>query len=446
MSNPDNPFNEPVPATPPDRRLILVAGVILMASLGSVYAWSFFTKPLQEAYHWSNAQISLVFSLAVAGLGFSALYTGPLVSKLGGRRLMKRSAIFFVSGYLIAALGLYLGSGVIGDVSSPTVSWLSFVILALGYGVIGGIGLGTGYVTAVSTVAGWYPDKKGFATGLIVMGFGMGALFMSKVFAPFAMRIASDNVAVTFLLIAGVFVVIMAIACRWIYSPHAAVSLGHKPTAADSFEHNLSMRIRLWLVCFTYSVAGLGIISLLSPLMQDVSAAANPGLGTAELAAVGATLIAIASIGNSAGRLFWAWMSDIIGRVNVFIILLGTAGLGYLIMPHVSSPLIFSILICYVIACYGGGFGTIPSLISDLYGPKRMSALHGLVLTGWATAGLTAPPLFGYLYDKIPNQAAHVAYYICAGSLFFSTALVFTFKRLHKHCTMPASAMRSAAL
>jgi MFS transporter, OFA family, oxalate/formate antiporter len=446
MSNIDNPFNEPVPATPPDRRLILVAGIILLASLGSVYAWSFFTKPLQETYHWCNTQVSLVFSLAVAGLGFSALYTGPLVSKLGGRRLMKRSAKFFVSGYLIAALGLYLGSGVIGDVSSPMVSWISFVILALGYGVIGGIGLGTGYVTAVSTIAGWYPDKKGFATGLIVMGFGMGALFMSKVFAPFAMQLAANNVAVAFLLIAGVFALIMPIACRYIYSPHAAVSLRHKPTMADSHEHDMSMRIRLWLTCFTYSVAGLGIISLLSPLMQNVSAAADPSLGTAELAAVGATLIAIASIGNSAGRLFWAWMSDIIGRVNVFIILLGTAGMAYLIMPHVASPLVFSILICYVIACYGGGFGTIPSLISDMYGPKRMSALHGLVLTGWAVAGLTAPPLFGYLYDKFPDQAANYAYYICAGSLFFSTAMVCTFKRLHSHCTAPIPAMQAEAM
>jgi OFA family oxalate/formate antiporter-like MFS transporter len=149
----------------------------------------------------------------VAGLGFSALHTGPLVSKLGGRRLMKRSAKFFVCGYLVAAFGLYLGSGVIGDISSPAVSWLSFPILALGYGVIGGIGLGTGYFTAVSTIAAWFPDKKGFATGLIVMGFGIGALFMSKVFAPLAMKIASNNVPVAFLLIAGVFALIMPIAC-----------------------------------------------------------------------------------------------------------------------------------------------------------------------------------------------------------------------------------------
>lgn len=439
MSTPDNPFNEPVPAKPINRGLVLVAGVTLLASLGSVYAWSFFTIPLQQAYHWSTAQISLVFSLAVAGLGFAALYTGPLVSKLGGRRLMRRSTLFFVSGYLIAALGLVLGSsGVIGDISSPVTSWLSFIILALGYGVIGGIGLGTGYVTAISTVAGWYPDKKGFATGLIVMGFGMGALFMSKIFAPFAMWITSGSVAASFLLIACTYALIMGIACRFMYSPHAAVTGRHVATMADTFEHTLGVRVRLWTLTFFYSLAGLGIISILSPLMQDISAAADPTLGTAELAAAGATLIAIASLGNSAGRLFWAWISDIIGRVNAFTILLGTSALAYLLISFVNSPLLFSILICYAIASYGGAFGTIPSLISDLFGQKRMSSLHGLVLTGWATAGLTAPPFFGYMNDRIPDQAANIAFYICAGVLFCSTAIVFTFKSLHKECVVHA--------
>ncbi|TVP78127.1 MAG: MFS transporter [Puniceicoccaceae bacterium] len=437
MNISENPFNEPVPAKALDRRLILVAGVILLASLGSVYAWSFFTRPLQAAYGWSNAQVSIVFSLAVAGLGFSALYTGPLVSKLGGRRLMKRSAKFFVSGYLISALGLYLGSGVIGGAESAFVSWLSFLVLAFGYGVIGGIGLGTGYVTAVSTVAGWFPDRKGFATGMIVMGFGMGALFMSKVFAPFSMKIAGGNVAIAFLFIAAVYAVIMMIACHYIYSPHASIATMQKATVADTYPHKTNARVRLWLVCFLYSVAGLGIISLLSPLMQNLLAANDPSLSPAELAAAGATLIAIASIGNSVGRLFWAWTSDGIGRVNAFIILLGTSALAYLLMPQVSSPLIYSILICYVIACYGGGFGTIPSLISDLFGPKRMSAMHGLVLTGWAVAGLTAPPLFGYMNDTIPEHAANAAYYICAGSLVLSTIIVWTFKGLHRECGLP---------
>jgi MFS transporter, OFA family, oxalate/formate antiporter len=438
MSNNINLINEPIPTKPLDRRLILAAGVILLASLGSVYAWSFFTKPLIEAYMWSNMQVSAVFSLAVAGLGFAALYTGPLVSKLGGRRLMKRASIFFVTGYLIAALGLYLGSGVIGSIETPWVSWLSFIVLAFGYGVIGGIGLGTGYVTAVTTVAGWFPDKKGFATGVIVMGFGLGALFMSKVFAPVAMNITAGNVALTFLIIAGVYAVIMSISCKYIYSPHVANASNIKPTLAETYEHGLNVRVKLWMTCFLYSVAGLGIISLMSPLMQSVMSSYDSSLSAAELTAAGATLIAAASIGNSVGRLFWAWLSDIIGRIAAFVVLLGTSAAAFIALPHVASPLLFGFLISYTIASYGGGFGTIPSLISDLYGPKRMSAVHGLVLSGWATAGLLTPTLFGYMNDVMPESAATYAYYICAGSLAFATFIILTLKNIHKECIKPA--------
>jgi MFS transporter, OFA family, oxalate/formate antiporter len=434
MSNDNLQANEPVIEKTPDRRVILAAGVILLASLGSVYAWSFFTKPLRDTFFWSNMQVSAVFSLAVAGLGFAALYTGPRVSRLGGRLLMKRATIFFVVGYVVAALGLYLGSGVIGSIETPWVSWLSFIVLALGYGVIGGIGLGTGYVTAVTTVAGWFPDKKGFATGVIVMGFGLGALFMSKVFAPISMNITSNNVALTFLIIAGVYAVIMSISCKYIYSPHVANSNNIIPTVAETFQHKTSIRVKLWMLCFLYSVAGLGIISLMSPLMQNVMRTSDSTLGTAELAAAGATLIAAASVGNSVGRLFWAWLSDIVGRVEAFILLLSTSAIAFVALPYITSPLLFGILISYTIASYGGGFGTIPSLISDLFGPKRMSTLHGLVLTGWATAGLLAPPFFGYMYDVIPDKAATYAYYICAGALFVATVIVITIKILHKQC------------
>ncbi len=438
MSKTSNLLNEPMPKKPLDRRIILAAGVILMVSLGAVYAWSFFIKPLRETFLWSNMQVSAVFSLAVAGLGFAALYTGPLVSKLGGRRLMKRASVFFVVGYLIAALGLYLGSGVVGSIETPWVSWVSFITLALGYGVIGGIGLGTGYVTAVTTIAGWFPDKKGFATGVIVMGFGLGALFMSKVFAPISMKLTSGNIALTFLIIAGVYAVIMSLACRFIYSPHVANEAIKMPTVAENYEHGMAVRVKLWMTCFLYSVAGLGIISIMSPLMQKVLSDANSTLSTAELTAAGATLIAAASVGNSVGRLFWAWLSDHVGRIIAFILLLSSSAIAFIVLPHITSPLIFGILISYTIASYGGGFGTIPSLISDIYGPKRMSAIHGLVLSGWASAGLLAPTFFGFMNDVIPQQAATYAYYICAGALILATILVITLNRIHKECIKPA--------
>ncbi len=430
------PFSEPNNA--PNRIVILIAGVTLLASLGSVYAWSFFNKILQASHHWSNMQISLVFSLAVAGLGFSALYTGPYVSKLGGRHLMKRATKFFVVGNFMAALGLYLGSGVLGPVDTPWINHLSFIILALGYGVIGGIGLGTGYVTAVSTVSGWFPDKKGVATGIIVMGFGLGALFMSKVFAPFAMSVTGGDVAMAFLLLGTCYAIIMVIACQYIYSPSASIKAKAKPTIAESIEHPKNVRVRLWLIVFLYSLAGLGIISLLSPLMQNMMKSGHPGIDAATLAASGATLIAVASIGNSLGRLIWASLSDVIGRVNVFILMLATGACAYFFMPSITSPFWYGVLIAFAISVYGGGFGTIPSLISDMYGVKRMSAMHGLVLTGWATAGLIAPPVFGILFDKLPaDQATAIAYSISGVVLVAATAIAISLHKLHKYCTTP---------
>lgn len=425
----------------PDRRLVLAAGITLLACLGSVYAWSFFTKPLCETYGWSKMQVSAVFSLAVAGLGLSAAYTGPLVSKLGSRRLMYRSAVFFCTGYLVAALGLWLGSGVIGPVTEPFVKWTSLIVLGLGYGVIGGIGLGTGYVTGVTTIAGWFPDKKGFATGLVVMGFGLGAFIMSKLFAPLAMQATGNSLPLAFLLIGVAFCIIMPPACRAIANPPSATASGRAATVAETIEHGPGVQIKLWLVCFLYSIAGLGVISLLSPLMQKISGANDPALTKVQLAEIGATLIACASLGNSGGRLFWAWISDKIGRVNAFIALLGSAGIVFLALPYVTTPLLYGALLAFTVGSYGGGFGTIPSLISDLYGPKRMSAVHGKVLTGWASAGLIAPPLFGYMNDTMPDKAADYAFHVCAVVLFLSCALVATFKALHlKTTAIPALA------
>ena len=175
--------------------------------------------------------------------------------------------------------------------------------------------------------------------------------------------------------------------------------------------------------------------------MQMIAKADDASLTPTELIAIGGTLVAAASVGNSLGRLFWAWISDIIGRVNAFIALLTSAGVVFLVLPQVSNPVLYGVLLAYTVASYGGGFGTIPSLISDLYGPKRMSQIHGRILTGWATAGLISPPVFGMLMDTRPEQAASYAFYSCAMVLFLSAALVTTFKPLHlKTTAMPAIA------
>jgi OFA family oxalate/formate antiporter-like MFS transporter len=267
------------------------------------------------------------------------------------------------------------------------------------------------------------------------MGFGLGAFVMSKLFAPLAMQAAGNSIPTAFLLIGVAFCIVMPLACRWMANPPETTSAGRTATVAESIEHGPGVQIKLCLVCFLYSIAGLGVLSLISPLMQKMSGTADPTLTTARLAEIGATLIACASLGNSGGRLFWAWTSDKIGRVNAFIALLSSAGVVFLILPHVNSPLLFGALLTFTVASYGGGFGTIPSLISDLYGPKRMSAVHGKVLTGWAAAGLIAPPLFGYMNDTTPDRAAEYAFHVCAAVMFLSCGLVATFKALHLKTT-----------
>ena len=289
--------------------------------------------------------------------------------------------------------------------------------------------------SGVTTIAGWFPDKKGFATGLVVMGFGLGALLMSKVIAPYALAATHNSLPITFLVIGIAFSVIMPLAALGIHSPPPTSATGQAVTVAESIVHGPGVQIKLWTVCFLYSLAGLGILSLQSPLMQKIAGDANHALDKAALAAIGATLIAWTSVGNSIGRLFWASISDKIGRVNAFIGLLGTAAGVFLILPHVNSPVLYGALLAYTIASYGGGFGTIPSLISDLYGPKRMSAVHGKILTGWASAGLIAPPAFGYLMDHYPSQAANYAFYSCACVLVLACLLVATFKQLHLKTT-----------
>ena len=202
-------------------------------------------------------------------------------------------------------------------------------------------------------------------------------------------------------------------------------------------EHGVGLQVKLWVLCFLYSLAGLGIISLQSPLMQKIAGAADPSLDKVALAALGATFVAWTSVSNSTGRLFWASVSDKLGRVNTFVVFLSTAAIAFLALPYVKSPILFGCLLAYTLASYGGGFGTIPTLISDLYGPKRMSPIHGKVLTGWATAGVTAPPIFGWLMDRFPEQAATYAFNGCAVVLFLAAILAFTLKSLHTVTTAP---------
>lgn len=408
-------------------------GTLLQLCLGTVYAWSYFQKPLVEAYGWSNTQVAAAFSLAICFLGLAAAWGGMQLPRHGPRLLAMSGGALFGLGYLLAALALSLRS---------------LPLLYLGYGVCGGIGLGLGYVTPVATAAKWFPDRKGVVTGMVIMGFGFGALLMTKVLAPLLSSAAKGNLVMVF----GVLGVFFTLATVLIGSclrnpPLTATSAGAAGTAdREEITAGQSLRSRtfllMWLVFFCNIVAGISIIGFQSPLMQDLWARRSADLSRETLAAYGATLIAVSSIFNGLGRLCWGALSDRIGRANTFRIMLTTQVAAFVFLMRTSNPWLFGALICYVLLCYGGGFGSMPSFVLDVFGPRLMAVLYGCMLTAWSAAGLAGPQLVAWIKDRWQADASFYAF--VAGSLFVAAGAIVSFWLRDQPMVAPPRPARAA--
>lgn len=382
------------------RWLIAGLGTLLQLCLGSVYAWSYFQKPLVEGYGWLNTQVAWTFSFAIGFLGLAAAVGGVLLPKLGPRKLAVTGALLYGAGYLLAALALHLKM---------------LALLWLGYGVIGGIGLGLGYVTPVATAAKWFPDKKGLVTGMVVMGFGFGALLMSKVIAPALDAMFQNQLPLTFAG-AGVIVgVVGLVAATGLRNPPDT------PPGSVTLDGVAEIRSRqfglMWLVFFCNIAAGIAIISFQSPLLQDLWKKVDATLSPAELASAGATLIAVSSVFNGIGRFFWGGLSDRLGQLVVFRLMLATQVAAFIALMVVGNPWVFGALICYVLLCYGGGFGVMPSFVLNTFGPRLMPVLYGCILTAWSAAGVVGPQVVAWLKDRCGAQAATYAFASGAGLL-----------------------------
>jgi OFA family oxalate/formate antiporter-like MFS transporter len=401
------------------------AGTALQLCLGTVYAWSFFQKPLVEWQGWTNTQVAWVFSLAICFLGLAAAWGGMNLSTFGPRRLAMAGGLLFGGGNLVAALALQMKS---------------LTLLYAGYGVMGGIGLGLGYVTPVATSAKWFPDKKGLVTGLVIMGFGFGALLMSKVLAPALLAAAHGNMVVVFAAL-GVFFMVTATACGAVlrnppagYVPAGAVPAGGAASAASAGDADIPVGqclrsrqfLSMWVVFFCNIVAGIAIIGFQSPLLQDLLRVARPGMAAAALAAAGGTLIAASSLFNGLGRFFWGGLSDRIGRATTFRLMLATQVVAFLVLSKVGNPFLFAVLVCYVLLCYGGGFGTMPSFVLDVFGAGRMPVVYGTILTAWSAAGIVGPQLVAWLKDHHAQRAGGLAFLVGAGFLAFGLLVSLT--------------------
>lgn len=399
---------------------IAFVGVLVHLFLGTVYAWSYFQTPIVEYTGWSHTQTTWTFSLSIFMLGISAAWGGINLPKYGPRKLAVIGGFLYALGYLVSGVALH---------------YHNLGLLYLGFGFIGGTGLGLAYVTPVATVSTWFTKHQGLATGMVVMGFGFGALVMSKILAPFFMSISHFDLSKTFLY-TGILLLVLLPCFAWFLKPYSSEITTEKTNnATNPIQHIFAKPFMiLWFIFLINITAGMVFIAFQSPLLQDLLLKRLPttDLSSSELrvslAASGATLIAVSSIFNGAGRFTWAALSDKIGRITTFKILLFTQTLVFIALLFIENYIIFSILVCIILLCYGGGFGLMPSLIKDTYGTKLMPAIYGSILTAWSIGGVLGPQLVAYMKDYHSENAGFLVYLMSGSMLLIGFGLSFLYK------------------
>ncbi len=400
------------------RNAIALFCTVLLVCFGTVYAWSFFQTMLVRQAGWTHTETAWAFSIAIFSLGVSAAWAGNMLPRSGPRRLAVAGSIMFSIGYLIAGAALHLDS---------------IPLFYLGYGVIGGAGIGLGYVTPVATVAKWFPDRKGLATGIVVMGFGVGAFLLSKGLAPLLIVQAGGQLPLVFIWLGVVFACILLPCSLALSDPPASASSTAAADESPEFSEPELARtylrttqfVIMWIVFFFNIAAGISVISFQSELVQEIWGLADTTIEPTTLAEYGATLIAVSSICNGLGRLFWGLLSDRFGRVTIFRVLLASQMVVFGVLMTETNPWVFSVLVCYVLLCFGGGFATMPPFVLDVFGTRKMSTIYGAVLTAWAAAGISGPLYVGYLKDVYPDRA--VMYCFLIGILMLGAGYLFSY-------------------
>jgi MFS family permease len=382
------------------RWLVPPAALSIHVAIGQAYAWSVFKKPLETSLGISGVDSALPFTLGIVMLGLSAALFGTRVDSNGPRWAMFVSMCCFCSGFFISALGVSIGR-----------YWL----VVLGYGVVGGIGLGIGYISPVSTLIRWFPDRPGLATGIAIMGFGGGALIASPwsssmliAFGATGAHPDPGGIAKAFVIHGIGYAVFMSVGWLLIRVP----ADGWKPAGWEPTPHpvgglisagNVAARnaIRtpqfwlLWVVlCFNVT-AGIGILERAAPIYTDFF----PGGGGLTAAAAG--FVAILSLANMLGRFVWSSTSDVLGRKNIYRMYLGVGALLYLALTLTTNAnkVVFLVCCMLILSFYGAGFATVPAYLRDLFGTYQVGAIHGRLLTAWSAAGVLGPVIVNAIAD-----------------------------------------------
>jgi MFS family permease len=410
------------------RWLVPPAALSIHLAIGQVYAFSVFKKPLNylvqvstsggglkalpgvdspSPMDWKFTDLGWIFSLAIVCLGLSAAVFGKWLERVGPRKAMFTSAVCFASGFVVSALGVQLHQ-----------LWLIY----LGYGVIGGIGLGIGYISPVSTLIKWFPDRPGMATGMAIMGFGGGALIGSPLANNLMAYFHTDHnlgVEKTFLVMGCIYFVAMMFGVFTVRLPPDGwrpegwvASAKPKPLVTDRhLEVNAAFGTPqfwlLWVVLCMNVTAGIGILEQASPMIQELFK------GRITAAAAGG-FVALLSLFNMCGRFVWSSTSDYIGRKNTYYVFFVLGAILYYLAPRTGATGLNSIplfvAICGVIlTMYGGGFATIPAYLRDLFGTMEVGAIHGRLLTAWSVAGVCGPVLVNYIREYEKNHGVPLA-------------------------------------
>lgn len=388
-----------------NRWLIAASAVGIHISIGSVYAYSVMTHPVKEIFAVDGSTIKWAFKLAILFLGLTTATLGKWVEGRGPKKSGITAGVLYGLGMIVAGAGIYFNT---------------LPLFFLGYGVIGGIGLGIGYIAPVSTLVKWFPDRKGLATGLAIMGFGFSAL----IFGPLMQKLfILTGVAPAFFLLGILFTALIVLSSLYLAPPAEEFieevakrkEHGHKEAGTPEITSSgQSVRFwYLWGMMFINISCGIALISAASPLLQEV-------LGYTPLQA--AAMVGVVGIFNGLGRLFWSSLSDLLGRANTFILFFSLQVIAFYILPRTGYEWLFLGALFMVISMYGGGFAILPAFVGDLFGTKNMGVINGRILSAWALAGVVGPTV----YDMLKERSGSLEFTLTAFAACFIIALLLS--------------------
>ena len=437
------------------RWLVPPAALCIHLCIGQAYAFSVFNLPMTRLIgitksapdDWKLTDLGWIFSIAIVVLGLSAAILGRWVEEGGPRRAMFTAGLCFGGGFLISAAGIYAHN-----------LW----IIYLGYGLVGGCGLGLGYISPVSTLIKWFPDRPGMATGMAIMGFG-GAAFIASPLSVWLMAKFSTpthvGVAETFIVLGIVYFCFMMVGAAIVRVPapgwkpegYTAPAVAQKLiTRNDVYVYDAIKTPQFWLIWWVLCLnvtAGIGVLGQASAMSQEMF----PGKVTA-VAAAG--FVGLLSLFNMAGRFIWASTSDVIGRKNTYFCFFAIGTVLYCLVPStgsIGSVALFVLCFVVIMSMYGGGFATVPAYLKDMFGTRYVGAIHGWLITAWSAAGVFGPVLVNYIRQYqidhgVPKaQAYNTTMYVMAGLLVIGFICNFMINAVHDRIHMKGNENEGAA-